>query len=322
MGTKTLSKLFLIILFSFLISTYTVAQGGRGRARIAGVVVDEIGNPIKSAMVVMYFIQNEQVKRETTTDKKGKWGIMGLGTGDWKVMASADGYLSVDKKVYIRQLEKNPKITLTLKKIKQSDEPIIGDEASFDLLDKASRLFDERKFDEAIDACMQFLEKNPTAYQAHLSIGDCYREKEEFDKALEEYNIVLEQSQKDDVMGKKMSGKALASIGDIHMRKGNLEEAQNFFKQSIEANPENEILAYNVGEIYFSNREIEEAIHYFELAIQIKPDWGEPYLKLGYVYLNKADNAKAIESFERFLKLEPDSERSATVRNIINYFKK
>jgi tetratricopeptide (TPR) repeat protein len=322
MGTKTLLKLFLIILFSLLISTYTAAQGGRGRARVAGVVEDEEGNPIKSAKIVMYFIQNEQVKQETTTDKKGKWGIIGLGTGDWRVTASADGYLSTEKNVYIRQLEKNPKITLTLKKIKRDEESIIEDEASFDLLDKGSRLYDERKYDEAIEACLQFLEKNPAAYQAHLSIGDCYREKKEFDKALEEYNIVLEQAQQDDIMGKEMAGKALASIGDIHMKKGDLEEAQNFFKQSIETNPENEILAYNVGEIYFSNKEIDEAIHYFELAIQIKPDWSEPYLKLGYVYLNKADNAKAIENFERFLKLEPDSERSTNVRNIINYLKK
>jgi tetratricopeptide (TPR) repeat protein len=322
MGTKTFSKLFLIILSLLLISTYISAQGGRGRARVAGVVVDEAGNPIKSVKIVMYFIQNEQVKKETTTDKKGKWGIIGLGTGDWRVTVLAEGYFPAEKQVYIRQLEKNPKITLTLKKIKKPEESIIEDEASFGLLDEASRLYDERKFDEAIEACLQFLEKNPSAYQAHLSIGDCYREKKEFDKALEEYNIVLDQAQQDEIMGKEMSGKALASIGDIHMKKGDLEEAQNFFKLSIETNPENEILAYNVGEIYFSNKEIDEAIHYFELAIQIKPDWSEPYLKLGYVFLNKGDNTKAIENFETFLKMEPDSERSTNVKNIINNLKK
>lgn len=322
MGLKTFSKLTLIVLFLFLCSTFTAAQAGRGRARIGGVVVDEAGNPLASAKIVMWFIQNEEVRREATADKKGKWGVMGLGTGDWRVSASAEGYLPAEQDVYIQQLEQNPKITLTLKKIVKSDDPMIEDEASFSFLDKASRLYDEQRFDEAIDACLQFLEMNPTAYQAHMSIGDCYREKGDFEKAIEEYKVVLEQAQKDEVTGKEMEGKALAGIGEIHMKKGNLEEAQNFFKQSIETNPKNEILAYNVGEIYFSNQEADEAIRFFELAIQIKPEWSEPYLKLGYVYLNTGNNTEALANFERFLEIEPESERSVNVRNIISYLKK
>lgn len=322
MDGRTFSKLSLIILASFLFVSYAIAQAGRGRARIGGVVEDEEGNSIESAKIAIHLLENEEVKRETTTDKKGKWSIIGLGTGGWRVTASADGYYTAYVDIYIRQLEKMAKITLTLKKIEQSDKPTIENEASLNLIEKANQLYEERKYNEALVSFEQFLEKNPDAYQVHLSIGDCYREKEELDKAIEEYNRVLEQAKNDDLMGKKMAAKALAGIGECYMRKEDFEEAQNFFKQSIENYPGNEILAYNVGEIYFSNQKIDEAIHYFELAIQIRPEWSDPYLKLGYAYLNKADNVKAIENFEKFLKLEPDSERSLSVKNIIDYLKK
>ena len=322
MERKAFSKLPLILLTSLLFVSYAVAQAGRGRARIGGVVEDEDGNSIKSAKIVIHLLKNEEVKRETTTDKKGQWSIIGLGTGDWRVTASADGYYAVYVDIYVRQLEKMPKITLTLKKIEQYDKPAIENEVSLNLIERANQLYEERKYDEALVSYEQFLEKNPNAYQVHLSIGDCYREKGELDKAIEEYNRVLEQAKNDDLMGKEMAAKALAGIGECYMSKEDFEEAQNFFKQSIDNYPENEILAYNVGEIYFSNQKIDEAIHYFELAIQIKPKWSDPYLKLGYVYLNRADNAKAIENFEKFLKLEPHSERSLNVKNIIDYLKK
>jgi tetratricopeptide (TPR) repeat protein len=153
-------------------------------------------------------------------------------------------------------------------------------------------------------------------------MGDCYREKGEFEKAIELYNKVLEQAKSDSSLGKEMSAKALSGIGNCFLKQGKIPEAQNFFKQSIEVSPKDEILAYNVGEIYFSNQGYDDAIKYFDMAAQIRPEWPDPYIKLGYVYLNKAENPKAIERFEKFLTLEPDGERAALVRNILNAIKK
>jgi tetratricopeptide (TPR) repeat protein len=168
----------------------------------------------------------------------------------------------------------------------------------------------------------QFLEKNPAAYQVKLNIGDCYREKGDYAKAMEYYNLVAAQADTDPAMGKTMKAKALAAIGLCYLRQKNLEEAQKYFRQSIDMAPQDEMLAYNVGEICFSNQEIEQATKYFELAAQIKPDWADPYLKLGYVYLNKGDMTKAAEYLEKFIKLEPNSERTAQAQNILSSIKK
>ena len=314
MKAKAFLKLSLCLLFSFSLVLYATAQSARGKGRVSGVVIDENGNPVKSAKVTIEFLVGDEAKFETTSKKRG-WSFLGLGTGKWKVTASADGYIPYSTEVYVWQLEKNLKVTMTLQKIQSTDSFLIEDESTFELLDKGNKLFTEKKYDAALLAYKEFLDKNPGAYQVRLNIADCYREKGEYEQALEEYKILLEKTSTDEPKGKEIVAKAMAGIGDCYLKKQDFENAQNYFKQSIEAYPEDELIAYNVGEIYFSNQKLDEAIQYFALASRIKPDWSDPYYKLGLVYLNKADFEKAIEMLEKFLTHEPDTERSAKPGN-------
>ncbi len=119
-----------------------------------------------------------------------------------------------------------------------------------------------------------------------------------------------------------MAAKGLAAIGLCYLRQDNFEQAQEYFKKSIEISPQDELLPYNVAEICFSNQKIDEAQKYYEMAAQIKPEWPDPYLKLAYLYLNKGDMTKAAEYLEKFLKLEPESERSAQAKAILGTIKK
>jgi tetratricopeptide (TPR) repeat protein len=322
MRFKTLSPLILLAFLSFCLAASAAAQAGRGVGRIGGVVVDEAGKPVPSAKIVMTLLPNKTEKRETDSDKKGEWGVIGLGTGDWLIMASAVGYIPESRQVYVRQLERNPKIIFKLKKAQAAEKVVYEDEGFLQLLDQTNALYNEGKYSEAIALSEQFIEKNPKAYQAYLGIGDCYQAMGELDKAMDNYNLALDRAKEDKTSGKVVSVKALSGIGSCYLKKQDFEQAKKAFEQSLELSPEDEILAYNVGEIYFSNQQIEEALHYFELAAQIKPGWSDPYLKLGYVYLNKGDNIKAIENLEKFLALEPDSPRSASAKEIIKQLKK
>lgn len=321
MKAKAFLKLSLCLLFSFLLVMSAAGQAARGKGRASGVVIDDKGNPIIPAKVIIEFLGGEVAKFETTSKKRG-WSFLGLGTGRWKVTASADGYIPYSTAIYVWQLEINPKLTMTLQKIQSTDSPLIEDELTFEFLDKGNKLFTEKKYDAALLAYKEFLDKNPGAYQVRLNIADCYRGKGEYEQALVEYKIILEKISMDEPKGKEIAAKAMAGIGDCYLKKQDFENAQIYFKQSIEAYPEDEFIAYNVGEIYFSNQKLDEAIQYFVLASKIKPGWSDPYYKLGLVYLNKADFEKAIEALEKFLTLEPDTERSANVKNILNQIKK
>jgi predicted Zn-dependent protease len=296
------------------------AQAGRGTARMNGVVLDPAGKPVAGAKVTAVFTQSGGSTFETTTDKKGEFTFMGVGTGNWDVTVEAKGFLPVTQRLYTSQLNRNPKFTIQLEK-KAEGTGIVQDEATFQVLEEGNAFYKDGKYDTALLMYEEFLSKNPGAYQVLLNIGDCQREKGEYDQAIASYNKLIEQSATDATMGKTLSAKGLAAIGLCYLRQDKIAEAQDYFKRSIEMAPQDENLPYNVAEIYFSNGQIDEAIRYFEMAIQIKPDWPDPYLRIAYAYLNKGDNPKAIENLEKFIQLEPETERTAQAKAILEAIK-
>ena len=318
---KAILQFFFILIFLLVNVHFAAAQAGRGKARLGGTVIDEQGNPVPKVKVVIELMARDAATRETTTNKKGEWAFMGLGSGNWQFTATAEGYVPTQTSVFVTQIGQNPKVVVTLKKITIIDTSITKD-TDLALIEEAGQLFSDRKYDEALTLLQEFLANNPTAYQTHINIGDCYKENGEYEKAEEEYNLALESSKLDEDSGEEMTAKAMSGIGDIYVRKGDFEKAQNYFKESIELLPENEILPYNVGEIYFSNRNLDEAIQYYQIAIQIKPDWSPPYYRQGLVYLNKANYAKAEENFVKFLEIDPGSELADQVRSMLDYLEK
>jgi tetratricopeptide (TPR) repeat protein len=321
MHKRVLSKFAAGAVIILLTAGLAIGQAGRGVARMGGDVIDKDGKPVSGAKVTIVFDQPNGSTFETTTNKKGEWVFMGLGTGNWFVTAAAKGYLPVTVNAYVRQLEKNPKITVKLVE-KAVGSGVVQDEATFQTLDEGNAFFKDGKYDTALTMYDEFLAKNPGAYQVLLNIGDCYREKGEYDKAIEKYNQLIEQSAGDATMGKNLGAKGLAAIGLCYLKQGKLAESQDYFKRSIEMAPQDENLPYNVAEIYFSNQQIDDAIRYFDMAIQIKPDWPDPYYKVALAYLNKGDNAKAAENLEKFIKLEPETERTAQAKAILEAIKK
>jgi tetratricopeptide (TPR) repeat protein len=321
MNRSMLLRIGMVGLAAMLIAGPALAQAGRGIARMSGFVLDKQGNPIPSATVKATFTQAGGATFETATDKKGEWGLMGVGTGTWNVTATAKGYLPVTVSCYVRQLDKNSKLTIKMDR-EAKGSGIVQDEATFQVLEQGNQFFKDGKYETAIAMYEEFLGKNPGAYQVLLNIGDCYREKGEYDKAIETYNKLLDQAKADPGMGKTMGAKALAAVGLCYLKQNKLADSQDYFKKSIEMAPQDENLPYNVAEIYFSNQQIDEAIRYFEMAIQIKPEWADPYLKLAYAYLNKGEMAKAAENLEKFIKLEPDTERTVQAKNILGTIKK
>ena len=307
-----------MLVFTSLTLHYAMAQAGRGTARISGTVTDEQGNPIASAKVVMELMGQEAVTRDTKTNRKGEWSLIGLGSGNWRITASAEGFVPSETTAFVSQIAHNAKIVLTLKKISEVDTSGVQSD-DLNLIQQANDLFDERKYDEALSLLQEFLTNNPTAYATHINIGDCYKEMGEYEKAEEQYNLALEAAKTDEKMGKEMTAKAMAGIGDIYLKKEEFESAQSYFEQSIELLPDNETLAYNVGEIYFANQKLDEAIRYYGIAIQIKPDWGPPYYRRGLVYVSKTDYQSAKEDFQKFLEIDPNSELAQTVKNMLDY---
>ena len=323
----TLSKRINFVLFVlFVLVSFSILEGQiRGLARINGKVLDESENPIPDATVLVKSIEvagkrTEKFEKTTTTNDEGVWKMTGMSSGYVKVDVSAPGFIPTSKNVEVSQINVNPQIILRLKK---AEEFIGQNEDSSGIFEEGNVLFEQRKYDEAITSYQGFLEKNPTAYQVRFNIGNCYREKNELDRAQQEFEAVLEEANTTEgPEALKIQAKALAAIGELYVKKDDIEKASEYFTQSLESNPQDEILAYNVGEILFSNAKMDEALEYFNMAATIKPGWADAFLKLGYVYLNKTEYDQAKENFNKFLELDPDHPQAQSVMGILDYLEK
>jgi tetratricopeptide (TPR) repeat protein len=317
-------KRFLISGLSLaLLFTFVAAQEDIGKGRITGTVADENGAPLEGALVITQSTRSE-TKLEGRSDDKGRFAIVGLGTGTWRVTASAEGYQSASIEMSVRQLSQNPPITFTLKKL-SGMAAFAADKGALALFDQGNVLFGQGDYDGALRIFEEFVAKHPDVYQAHLNIGTCYLKKDELDKAESEFQLVLNKVMEPHGDLKKdadASLRASTGLGEVYLRRGDFDSAQKYLAQAIDISPRDETAAYNVGELLFSNQKIDEAIRYLELATQIKEDWPKPYLKLGYVYLNKGDFAKALENFNTFLSLDPENPEAPQVKSIIETIEK
>ena len=298
------------------------AQTVLGRGRLKGVVMNEEGEYVVNALVKIVWQEDQRVKHETRTNKKGKFFFKLLGSGNWDIFINADGYRYTKAQTKVRQLTEKPAFKIVIKKAKSTD--LINDimkgelKEIFSQADNAYQLFVGAEYDKALELFEQLLAKQPQFYQIHYFIGNCYKEKGELDRAMAEYEKILEKTSgstgKND---QRLIAQAQAAIGDIYIDKNDLKTAREYFKKSLELYPKNQILAYNLGEIFFADNKTEQAILYFKLAASIKPDWGKPHLKLGYIYLNTEDNKNAIASFKKFLELTPQSKQAAEIKELI-----
>jgi len=299
------------------------AQQDLGKGRISGTVADENGAPIEGASIVAQSMRSE-TKLEARSDNRGRFAIAGLGTGNWRITATKDGYGSASLEMSIRQLGTNPPIAFTLKKM-SGVAAFASDKEALAMLDGGNSLLAQGNYDQALQVFEEFMAKHPDIYQVRLNIGTCYLKKGELEKAEVEFRLVLDKTLEVHGDLKKdadVSLRAVTGLGEIALLRGDLDAAQKHFAQALDISPQDEAAAYNVGEMLFSNQKIDEAIRYFELAIQIKKDWPKPYLKLGYAYLNKGDFDKSLENFNAFIKLDPENPEVAQVKSMIETIEK
>jgi len=314
-------KMFSVVIAVIVVFGFTAsllhAQSGYGKGRLQGkVIFADTRQPAVNVDILIQFALDANLKLETKSNKNGEWGFIGLGTGEWRITASLPGYLPDKKALKVSQFENNPFLNLTLEKITEADLQV--DTTS--LLGQGNKFYDEGKYEEAMTAFKGFQEKTPEFIEVFINIGNCFLKLEKYDEAIAQYNKFLEAAR---VKNEKseLQAQALASIGEIYVKQENMEKAQEFFMKSVELNPKNEILAYNVAEIFFGNNKNEEAAKYYLVASQIKPQWGTPYLKLGYVYLNLGDIPKAIEYFNKFMEVDPQNPEVDAVKEVISGLK-
>jgi len=296
------------------------AQENLGRGRISGQVKDEAGAPVEGVQIIAQSIQGPD-QLEAVTDGKGRFSILGLGTGVWRITAKKTGYNEVVQEIQVYQLRTNPPIELVLTR------PAVAakGESGIPLIDEGNAALEQGKFDEALALYRAFQARSPDVYGIRINIAAALFKKGDPAGAEAEYKGVLEDVLRvhgEYAKDKVVSARALAGLGELAFQAGDAETGRKYFTEVLAIAPDDEMAAYNLGEILFAAQNIDEAIRFYEMAAAAKKDWPKPCLKLGYAYLNKGDYDKAIENFNTFVALDPEDPEVPKVKSIIEAVKK
>jgi len=290
-------------------------QDGMGIARLSGEVRDEAGRPLAGVRIALLHVESGTI-RFAASDDKGKWAVLGLGSGMWRITLTLDGFRMRLEDALVSQTGRNVPVKSVLRRA-PSEGP--GADTGVELVEQGNRFFADKRYDEALLVYREFMDKHPRRFQVHFNIGNCLKEKGDYDGALAEYGLVLDAAAQADrgLAGSALAAKTIAAVGEIALRRGDGEAARANFEKAIALYPHYASLPYGIGEIYASRGMNDEALAYYSLATRVKPDWPDPWLKLGLVRLELKDVENALKDLQRYLALAPDISNAGEIRKLL-----
>ena len=295
----------LLILMVFLgMGSPGWGQAYRGRGRVKGYVTDTEGNPLEGVKVKLWHVE-KAAGFEVTTDKHGKWVAAFIRGGDWNIDFEKPGYGPKKITVHLKELGKNEDIRVQMEKLQA---PAIPAEL-LDRVDESNRLFQEQKYEEALDLLQKLAEEYPDVKVLHWNIGNCYFAMGDYEKAVEHYLIA-----KEEYPNKQEFWMA---VGNAYMQMKMFDKATEAYNNIGLENIDDPAALYNLGEVTLSQNQLDISIKALKQAVALKPDFADALYLLGTAYIAKGDKANAKTVLEQYLQLDSTSDRAKEVKILL-----
>ena len=300
---------FLLLVLGFLAHSSALAQGYKGKGRVKGLVTDQDGNPINGVTVKVYCVRGAS-GFEVTTDNKGVWRANYIRNGPYDIDFEKPGYMPKKINVNINEFGKNPDIEISLRKI----EGMVLTEELRKELQEGNALYDEAKYEEAIQTYQRILVKFPDAHILYRNIGNCYFQMEKYEMAEEYYQKVLAKEPDDH--------EAMLGIGNTYANRDQNDKALEWYNKIDFEKISDPMVLFNMGSNFYTQGKHQEALKYYQRAVKLKDDFLDALYQLGLVHLTLGNNQEAVEVFTGYLQHDSESGRADQVRNFIEFLKK
>jgi Tfp pilus assembly protein PilF len=305
---KKIAILFLLLCVLFT-QSYVYSQGYKGKGKVKGIVSDQEGNPIEGVTVKLY-CERGASGFEVTTDDEGEWKAFYIRGGPYDIDFEMPGYMPKKINVNISEVGKNPDIEVQLQKI----EGLVVTDDLKEELQKGNNLFDQEKYEEAIQSYQIITEKTPETYILYRNIGNCYFQMENYDKAEESYLKVLEKEPDDT--------ESILGVGNTYANRGQNEKALEWYNKIAFEKISDPLVLYNIGSNFYTQGQHQDALKYYRKAVELKGDFQDALYQLGLINLTLGNNPEAIDVFQEYLKYDSESARADQVRSFIEFLKK
>jgi tetratricopeptide (TPR) repeat protein len=298
---------------------------------MAGRVTDEAGKPLEGVKVKI-FLPSSNGGTDTTTNKKGEWGVGGINSGAWQVDFTKEGYETRRITVDVEQLNPKPPMEIAMKKAAPDPNQIIAAELkraagmvteALGMTDKEARA---AKFAEAQAVYADLLAKYPQAFQLELPIARAYHAEGAFDKEIEHLKKYIEKDP-GNVEIKLLAGAEM-------IQKGNPEEGKALLASVDDAAVKDPMVFVNVGINLMNQNKAKEAMAFFDKAITHFPDSPDAYYYRGLTNVqlgtttrpdNQAEGDKLIAAgkadLAKFIQLAPNAPETPAAQKMLEALK-
>lgn len=326
------------------------AQSWAGRGRLQGTIKDEQGKPVEGATITLRK-GTDRVDPKTdgpkpiTTDKNGKWSILGLAQGTWGILIEKEGYVPSEGQAPVNEFGPAQPINVTLKVVpkeaieaaqKQAEQSSATGQAKA-LLGQGNDLLAAAHAANPSDKAK--LAQARTAYEQGMAKLDSAKlDKPEQQAAVAETKLSVLQAIAGIDVELGENDKAIARLKEILAAKpddvavtqllintlmtaGKDEEAKTYMAKlpagaKVDAN-----VTLNLGIDAYNKGDMDKAFNYFDQVVKDYPDHADAYYYRGLVLVNKGKNAQAKADLQKFLELAPNSPNAEMAKEFLKSIK-
>ena len=166
-----------------------------------------------------------------------------------------------------------------------------------ELIQRAIKLVNESRFEEAKEAYIQLLELLPNHPAIYEDLGDISFKESDYMSAFDWFSKCLRMGVKQENIFYKLG------LCSLHLQ--HIMQAKFFFDQAIEMKPDFIDAIYSRANILYDLNLFKESLNDFNLFIDYKSDFADAFLNRGLVYWSLNDLEYALSDYETALKLVP-----------------
>ncbi len=328
------AAVFLVVLSLMAASVPAWGQSWAGKGRLQGQVKDESGKPVQGAKITLRK-GTERVDpaadgpASITTDKNGKWSILGLTSGPWGILIEKDGFMQSEGQVSVNEYAIAQPLVVTLKvppkemmqqaQKAQEDSPAFQAKAA---LERANSLLTAGKYADARAAYQEGMaklqEQKETQDPAVLTsiqraIADTYNKEGKPDQAIDSLKQILTQSPDDPI--------TLQLLVNLLVGAGRETEAKTYMDKLPQGTKVDANTLLNIGIKSFNDGKMDQALPQFDRVVKENPELPDAYYYRALVYLNQGKNAEAKADLQKLLEIDPNNKYAKDAKEFLKDLK-
>jgi tetratricopeptide (TPR) repeat protein len=298
----------LLACFALLSSTTAFAQTGSARGR----VVDEKGQGIPDAKVLIEFQGGVTRKYETKTNKKGEFIQVGMPPGSYKFTATKEGLQGtfIETRVQLGDATQIPEMTLKPAAATAGGSGGGVNDQIRTTFKQAIDLTQAGKLDEAEAAYKSIIEKDASIPEVYQNLGSLYAQKKDWTNAEASFQKALEL--------KPGNVDLTSALARVYQESGQSDKAMALMSKAAEGNPSDAKSQFNLGIFNLNAGKSEEAIAAFQKAVAADPNMADAYFHLGTLMVGQNKVTEAVGYLEKYLAMNPtNAQNKATAEGLI-----